>query len=235
MAGYKTAVLKGLDTATLNSAGILQGVPTTKTFSSKSCDGMSGLHTCNFYWPWRATWMKMTRTSTRSWTSSLAVQSDIRSDKNDGISCEIGIRYPTLQSIMSGHKKILSIKVSNCSESIACNKTCYITWYILAVAGCIHLCRETVISNSLRSSSYNQSLRVIGHKSVEGWEPFGSTSCRSWTSAVWKRCSTRVGHLPLATSITQLTPFSTPHSSLAAFETCWVDCWQLGDWAIDSC
>ena len=33
----------------------------------------------------------------------LAVQADIRSDKNDGISCEIGIRYPTatLQSIIS--------------------------------------------------------------------------------------------------------------------------------------
>ena len=28
----------------------------------------------------------------------LAVQSDMESGRNDGISCELGIRYPTLQS-----------------------------------------------------------------------------------------------------------------------------------------
>ena len=32
----------------------------------------------------------------------LVVQSDMESGRNDGISCELGIRYPTLQSIMSG-------------------------------------------------------------------------------------------------------------------------------------
>ena len=94
----------------------------------------------------------------------LAVSTDIQSGKNDGISCEIGSRYPTSQSIMCGHRNILSIKVS--IHYIAFYITCYRTSYILAGAGCIDLRRETVISNSLRSSSYRQS--VSGHQSLEG-------------------------------------------------------------------
>ena len=117
--------------------------------------------------------------------NGLAVQSNIQSEKNESISCEFGIPYPTLQSIMSGHKNILSIKAS--TSYIASNIACYITCYILAGAGCIELCRETAISKSLRSSSYRP--RVTWDQSLEGWEAFGSTSCRSWTSAVWLRCS----------------------------------------------
>ena len=63
-----------------------------------------------------------------------------------------------------GHKNLLSIKVS--IFEIACNSASYIMCYILAGAGCIYLCRETAISNSLQSSSYRQ--RVIGHQSLEG-------------------------------------------------------------------
>jgi hypothetical protein len=44
----------------------------------------------------------------------LSWKAEIESAKNDGISCELGIRYPTLQSIMSGNKNILSIKVIIC-------------------------------------------------------------------------------------------------------------------------
>ena len=32
-------------------------------------------------------------------------------DKDDGISCELGIRYPTLQAIMSGDKNHQTIQV----------------------------------------------------------------------------------------------------------------------------
>ena len=32
-------------------------------------------------------------------------------DKDDGISCELGIRYPTLQAIMSGDKNHQAIQV----------------------------------------------------------------------------------------------------------------------------
>jgi len=41
---------------------------------------------------------------------TLSFRADIAADKNDGISCELGIRYPTLQSIM-GAKNHLSIQV----------------------------------------------------------------------------------------------------------------------------
>jgi len=44
----------------------------------------------------------------------LSWRAEIESAKNDGISCELGIRYPTLQSIMSGNKNILSIQVIIC-------------------------------------------------------------------------------------------------------------------------
>jgi hypothetical protein len=44
----------------------------------------------------------------------LSMSAELESAKNDGISCELGIRYPTLQSIMSGNKNILSIKVIIC-------------------------------------------------------------------------------------------------------------------------
>ena len=44
----------------------------------------------------------------------LSWKAEIESAKNDGISCELGIRYPTLQSIMSGNKNILSIQVIIC-------------------------------------------------------------------------------------------------------------------------
>ena len=73
----------------------------------------------------------------------LAVSTDIQVAKKDGISREIGVRYPLLQSIMSGHEKLLSINVSLCY--IACYIFCYITSYLLAGAGCIlagvHSCR----------------------------------------------------------------------------------------------
>ena len=41
---------------------------------------------------------------------TLSVRAGIEADKNDGISCELGIRYPTLQSIM-GARNHLSIQV----------------------------------------------------------------------------------------------------------------------------
>ena len=34
---------------------------------------------------------------------AISVISSLEADKNDGISCELGIRYPTLQAIMSGN------------------------------------------------------------------------------------------------------------------------------------
>lgn len=40
-----------------------------------------------------------------------AVVTALEADKNDGVSCELGIRYPTLQSIMSGLRNHLSIQV----------------------------------------------------------------------------------------------------------------------------
>ena len=44
--------------------------------------------------------------------NELSTRLELEADKNDGISCELGIRYPTLQSIVSGRKKNhLSIQV----------------------------------------------------------------------------------------------------------------------------
>lgn len=43
---------------------------------------------------------------------SLEFVTDIEADKNDGISCELGIRYPTLQSIMAGKKNHLLLQVT---------------------------------------------------------------------------------------------------------------------------
>jgi hypothetical protein len=46
------------------------------------------------------------------YTDRLGAILEIEADKNDGISCELGIRYPTLQTIVSGRKKNhLSIQV----------------------------------------------------------------------------------------------------------------------------
>ena len=42
---------------------------------------------------------------------AISVISSLEADKNDGISCELGIRYPTLQAIMSGTRNHKSIKV----------------------------------------------------------------------------------------------------------------------------
>ena len=42
---------------------------------------------------------------------SLEYVTNMEADKNDGISCELGIRYPTLQSIMAGKKNHLSLQV----------------------------------------------------------------------------------------------------------------------------
>ena len=42
--------------------------------------------------------------------ASVSIHADMEADKNDGISCELGIRYPTLQSIM-GARNHLSIQV----------------------------------------------------------------------------------------------------------------------------
>jgi hypothetical protein len=36
---------------------------------------------------------------------------ELEADNNDSISCELGIRYPTLQSILSGRRNHLSIQV----------------------------------------------------------------------------------------------------------------------------
>ena len=41
----------------------------------------------------------------------LSVVTGLEADRNDGISCELGIRYPTLQSIMAGQRNHLSIQV----------------------------------------------------------------------------------------------------------------------------
>ena len=43
----------------------------------------------------------------------LSLITELEADKNDGISCELGIRYPTLQSIMAGRRTHLSIQVHN--------------------------------------------------------------------------------------------------------------------------
>ena len=43
----------------------------------------------------------------------LSLITELEADKNDGISCELGIRYPTLQSIMAGRRNHLSIQVHN--------------------------------------------------------------------------------------------------------------------------
>ena len=135
----------------------LAGVPTTKTFSWQSCAGPAVAH-LQFLQVLESDMAE----DDKDLHDGLAVQSDIRSEKNDGISCEICIGYPTLQSIMSGHSKNnLSIKVRTCY--IACNITCYLA---CCRAGCIDLCSETAISNSLLSLSYKQ--RVIGHQSLEG-------------------------------------------------------------------
>ena len=53
----------------------------------------------------------------------------MESGRNDGISCELGIRYPTLQSIMSGSNNLLSILVVQC----------YIVWYITSTYVDSHL------------------------------------------------------------------------------------------------
>ena len=42
----------------------------------------------------------------------LSLITQLEADKNDGISCELGIRYPTLQSIMAGRRNHLSIQVN---------------------------------------------------------------------------------------------------------------------------
>jgi hypothetical protein len=45
-------------------------------------------------------------------TDELSATLELEADKNYGISCELGIRYPTLQTIASGRKKNhLSIQV----------------------------------------------------------------------------------------------------------------------------
>ena len=54
----------------------------------------------------------------------LAAVTDLEADKNDGISCELGIRYPTLQSILSGPRNHLSIQVSYITCNITCNIIC---------------------------------------------------------------------------------------------------------------
>ena len=41
----------------------------------------------------------------------LSVVTGLEADRNDGISCELGIRYPTLQSIMAGQRNHISIQV----------------------------------------------------------------------------------------------------------------------------
>ena len=45
-------------------------------------------------------------------SASVSFSADFQADKNDGISCELGIRYPTLQSIMGGRNH-LSIQVQH--------------------------------------------------------------------------------------------------------------------------
>jgi hypothetical protein len=43
----------------------------------------------------------------------------LSNDKNDGISCELGIRYPTLQAILSGKKNVqITTVCSDSSDSI---------------------------------------------------------------------------------------------------------------------
>ena len=58
----------------------------------------------------------------------LSVITGFEADKNDGISCELGIRYPTLQSIMAGPRNHLSIQVHD--MSIPWYLPWYIPWYI---------------------------------------------------------------------------------------------------------
>ena len=52
----------------------------------------------------------------------------LMADKDDGISCELGIRYPTLQAILSGdknHQTILVSKIDYITDYVACEMTCY--------------------------------------------------------------------------------------------------------------
>jgi hypothetical protein len=48
----------------------------------------------------------------------LSVVTGLEADRNDGISCELGIRYPTLQSIMAGQRNHLSIQVHDMYHDI---------------------------------------------------------------------------------------------------------------------
>jgi hypothetical protein len=49
----------------------------------------------------------------------------LEADKNDSISCELGIRYPTLQSILSGFRK----EESPIHTGLTCYVACYISCY----------------------------------------------------------------------------------------------------------
>jgi hypothetical protein len=51
-------------------------------------------------------------------------------DRDDGISCELGIRYPTLQAILSGDKNHQTILVSIIG---------YITYYVVCYMSCYML------------------------------------------------------------------------------------------------
>ena len=63
----------------------------------------------------------------------LSTTLQLEADKNDGVSCELCIRYPTLQSIVSGRKKNhLSIQVCY----VTCYVTCYVACYILRNVAC---------------------------------------------------------------------------------------------------
>ena len=49
-------------------------------------------------------------------------------DRDDGISCELGIRYPTLQAILSGdknHQTILVSIIGYITYYVVCYMTCY--------------------------------------------------------------------------------------------------------------
>jgi hypothetical protein len=58
----------------------------------------------------------------------------IASRKNEAISCELGIRYPTLQAIMSGKKNIQTTKVNSLIVCIYVRtsymKSCHISYHM---------------------------------------------------------------------------------------------------------
>ena len=130
----------------------------------------------------------------------LAVSTHIQSDKNDGISCEVGIRYPTpIPSCLA--KRISSLLLSKTIKARTCCIACYIfcciasysKLYIYCIASYIFCCiasgvhwlmqGDSDLQRSCHHHTGKESLDSDINLSVEGSGAFGSTSCRSYCTA----------------------------------------------------